>query len=52
MLYSLTSSSRIILALLTTGEAYLCDTRKETKSRTQLKEVVEEEREDASRRYA
>ncbi|KAJ2927391.1 hypothetical protein H1R20_g9706, partial [Candolleomyces eurysporus] len=37
-------NSRIILALLTTGEAYLCDSRKASKSRTQLKEVVEGER--------
>ncbi|KAJ2918212.1 hypothetical protein MD484_g2209, partial [Candolleomyces efflorescens] len=36
-------NSRIILALLTTGEAYLCDSRKASKSRTQLKEVVEGE---------
>ncbi|KAF6762420.1 COMPASS complex protein [Ephemerocybe angulata] len=43
-------NSRIILALLQTGEAYLCDTRKESKSRTQLKEVVDGERDGSSSR--
>ncbi|KAH6896420.1 WD40-repeat-containing domain protein [Coprinopsis sp. MPI-PUGE-AT-0042] len=36
-------NSRIVLVLLTTGEAFVCDTRKATKSRTMLKEITDEE---------
>ncbi|KAG2014116.1 hypothetical protein CC2G_010959 [Coprinopsis cinerea AmutBmut pab1-1] len=39
-------NSRIILVLLTTGEAFLCDTRKETRSRTPLKEVTVDDSDD------
>ncbi|TFK28634.1 WD40 repeat-like protein [Coprinopsis marcescibilis] len=39
-------NSRIILVLLTTGEAYLCDSRKATRSRTMLKEIVDDDSDD------
>ena len=38
----LVSTSQIVLALLSTGEAYLCDLRKTERSRIELVELMEE----------
>jgi len=38
----LVSASQIVLALLSTGEAYLCDLRKTERSRIELVELMEE----------
>jgi hypothetical protein len=41
-LHSPKSGSQIVLALLSTGEAYLCDLRKTERSRIELVELMEE----------
>jgi len=38
--------SRILLAVLATGEAYVCDTRKQNRSRVELLETLQDEGRD------
>jgi hypothetical protein len=51
LVYNECKRSRIVLALLSTGEAYVVDSRKEHRARVELCETLSEDDDDERARY-